>query len=30
MAPDRVATWARPDGAHYWTGNLNDRCPVAA
>jgi hypothetical protein len=30
MTPDRVATWTRPDGRHYWTGDLNDRRKVAA
>ncbi|MDJ0770813.1 MAG: HNH endonuclease [Ilumatobacter sp.] len=30
MTPDRVATWTRPDGQHYWTGTLNDRTPIAA
>jgi hypothetical protein len=29
MTPDRVATWTRPDGNEYWTGNLNDRQPLA-
>jgi hypothetical protein len=30
MTPDRVGTWSRPDGQVYWTGNLNDRRPIAA
>jgi hypothetical protein len=25
MTPDRVATWARPDGVHHHTGNTIDR-----
>jgi hypothetical protein len=25
MTPDRVATWARPDGTTYWTGPITDR-----
>ena len=29
MTPDRVATWTRPDGNEYRTGNLNDRQPLA-
>jgi hypothetical protein len=29
MAPDRTATWIRPDGEIYWTGSLLDRRPAA-
>ena len=27
MTPDRIATWTRPDGTIYWTGNTIDRAP---
>ena len=27
MTPDRTATWTRPDGTTYWTGNTIDRAP---
>ena len=27
MTPDRVATWARPDGTHHHTGPTGDRAP---
>ena len=31
MTANRIATWCRPDGEHYWTGSINDRRqPVAA
>ncbi len=28
MAPDRTATWTRPDGTHHHTGPTNDRTPA--
>jgi hypothetical protein len=28
MTPDRTATWTRPDGTTYWTGNTIDRAPT--
>ncbi len=30
MTPERTATWTRPDGQTYWTGDVNDRHPIAA
>ncbi len=27
MAPDRIATWTRPDGTVHWTGTTIDRAP---
>ena len=27
LTPDRIATWTRPDGTTYWTGNTIDRAP---
>ena len=29
VAPDRTATWIRPDGTPHWTGSLLDRRPAA-
>ena len=29
MAPQRVATWTRPDGTTHWSGSVIDRRPVA-